>query len=157
MGGDGTLDQCAWTQGGFQGFDDAWLALDRDRNGQIDNGLELFGNFTEQPPSSDPNGFRALAVMDDPANGGNGDGVIDAQDRIYPYLRLWRDTNHDGISESSELLTLTQVGLIRIERQYQVLDYTDPVGNVFRFKGRTHFQNAPQVRATWDIFLKMNP
>jgi hypothetical protein len=132
------------------------LALDRNGNGRINNGLELFGNFTQQPPSDIPNGFLALAVFDTPANGGNGDGNIDASDQVYSLLRLWQDGNHNGISESSELLTLSQVGLLRLELQYQAVNFTDGAGNVVRYRGRTHFQSAPQIRTAWDISLVLN-
>jgi len=71
--------------------------LDRNGNGTIDNGRELFGNLTPQPIPPDGvklNGFAALAEYDKPARGGNGDGVIDNGDAIFSSLWLWQDTNH---------------------------------------------------------------
>lgn len=136
LNGDGETEQIPWTAG----KDDAFLVLDRNGNGLIDDGRELFSHVSPQQPSGTPNGFHALRMFDDPLNGGNEDGRINASDEIYGSLRLWLDTDHDGSTDAGELVLLASVGLTEIE-----LDYTDDHAhddehrNTFRYSAPAHF------------------
>ncbi|OJX05334.1 MAG: hypothetical protein BGO72_14040 [Burkholderiales bacterium 70-64] len=104
--GDGVLTRTGWA-----GRDDALLVWDRNANGTIDTGAELFGDFT--PLSNGtlaPNGFAALVALDS-----NGDGLLDASDPAFAELKLWRDADQDGLTGQGELITLADAGIVSLE------------------------------------------
>lgn len=154
--GDGNPVDMGWTA---RGYHNAFLALDRNGNGKIDNGEELFGNYTPQPKSKDANGYAALAEFDKPENGGNGDGVINEKDAIYSKLRLWIDENHDGISQPNELHPLSELGVFSLSLKYVDTPHRDGFGNWFRYKGKVNPLGEPQAdpvdRISYDVFFEL--
>lgn len=158
ISGNGFSQRMAWTS---VISDDAWLVLDRNNNGIIDNGTELFGNFTPQsvpPAGTNRNGFLALAEYDKPANGGDNDRIITSIDSVFSSLRLWQDVNHNGVSEASELKTLSELGLATIELDYKMSKKTDEFGNAFRYRAKVKDSQKSQVgRWAWDVFLVSGP
>lgn len=155
LNGDGKYEWWGWTT---LNSDDAWLALDRNGNGEIDNGKELFGNYTPQTITSKMNGFTALAEYDKPEKGGNNDGVINAVDNIFASLLLWQDINHNGVSESGELKSLLQLGLIELDLEYKESKKTDQHGNQFRYRAKVKDLHEAQAgRWAWDVIpVKLN-
>ncbi|HWT02205.1 MAG TPA: hypothetical protein VN256_18280 [Pyrinomonadaceae bacterium] len=153
LSGDGKIDHISWTRAGS---DDAFLALDRDQNGTIDDGSELFGNFTAQPPAPPEarNGFLALAEYDKTQAGGNDNGVIDNQDAVFGKLLLWQDANHNGISEPDELRSLPASSVTQINLDYKESGRTDEHGNQFKYRAKvSDAQRAKVGRWAWDVFF----
>jgi hypothetical protein len=151
--GDGRVERVAWTRAEA---DEAFLALDRDGSGTIDSGRELFGDASPQLPSAEANGFRALALFDEPHNGGDGDGWIGPEDAIFARLLLWRDADHDGVSQPDELVPADGSGLEGIDLAYRPAARQDEHGNQFRYAAATRWQSGAE-RPAWDVFFTVLP
>ena len=118
--GNGTLDQTSWIKNSND-FDDAFLVLDSNKNGEVDSGTELFG---DQKGSA--NGYLELSKLDS-----NQDGTIDAKDTAYKDLQLWADMDGDGKVSDGELKGLEELGVKSISTQFtgQLGNKIDTNGN----------------------------
>ncbi|MEK6373146.1 MAG: hypothetical protein AABO58_10660 [Acidobacteriota bacterium] len=154
LNADRRAERIGWTSaaGG-----DAFLCRDRNGDGRIGDGRELFGNATPLANGHKaPNGFVALGEFDTAALGGNGDGQLDDRDRLWGTLLLWLDSDHDGISQPSELIALSVAGVRSIDFHYVRLNYTDENGNTFRFRAKAMVRDRKgkyHNAKIYDVFL----
>ena len=141
---DGIAEEIAWTEPNSNvGF----LALDRNGNGTIDSGAELFGDSTMLTDGTRAlNGFEALADLDS-----NHDSRIDESDPAWQQLLLWHDTNHDGASDATELVSISTSGVSAISTDYKRSGKKDRFGNEFRYK--SEFRLGEAWRTCYDVFL----
>lgn len=128
--GDGHAVNTAFVTGG-----DAFLAFDRNGNGRIDSGLELFGD-----QHGAANGLEELAKFDT-----NGDGIISALDADFSKLLLFKD-NGNGITEEGELITLAEAGIESIRLASREVDRLVSGGN--RIRQITSFTRTDGTRGT---------
>ena len=115
LNADGKTDRTAWTK---KGSDDAFLVLDKDGNGQIDSGKELFGD-----QNGSENGFLELSKYDS-----NKDGKVDAKDEVYSKLQTWQDKDHDGKVDKGELKSLVDSNIKSISTGFK--EETDETGKL---------------------------
>jgi hypothetical protein len=134
---DGLMDRVSWTAAGSEL---AFVALDRNRNGSIDGGAELFGDVNAA------NGFEALAALDS-----NSDGILDRVDPAWDELLLWTDRNHDGRSSSGELRPLKASSVESIATNYRWVGRRDAFGNMFRYASEITLSSGR--RTAYDVYF----
>jgi hypothetical protein len=137
------------------GGDEAFLAVDRNDNGVVDNGGELFGVGTPLvfEGTNAPNGFVGLAQYDSIELGGNDDGYITRDDTIWPSLRLWRDVNADGMSTPDEMFTLERFGITSLETIPKFGKRFDAAGNILPYYAWAATTSRPRKTLMVDVFF----
>ena len=147
-----------WTAWTAAGSNVAFLAIDRNGNGRIDDGGELFGTAAVMASGTmSANGFEALRDLD---GGIASDGKIDASDPVYASLRLWFDLNHSGTSDPGELVPLAERSITTIFLSYTEGKRVDPFGNKYWLEGKVlkATVNGEEVaRRIFDVLLRTIP
>ncbi len=84
--------------------------------------------------------------------------VIDGNDTVFVSLLLWQDTNHNGISELSELQNLRALNVESISLDFKESKRIDRSGNQFRYRAKVVDGRSTRVgRWAWDVFLITQP
>lgn len=136
---------------GWVGKDDGLLVWDRNGNGVIDDGGELFGNFTKLSNGLyAENGFAALADLDS-----NFDGKIDSNDEFFNQLRVWKDSNSDAKSDGGELLTLAEVGVKDLGLAFENVNIVDAGGNTTLQSG-FYVDSSGRERGLNDVWFSVD-
>ncbi|WP_370580336.1 hypothetical protein ABX022_16580 [Snodgrassella alvi] len=144
--GNGFAENTGWVDS-----NDALLVLDRNQNGLIDDGKELFGSNTLLSSGKKAqNGFEALAEFDE-----NRDGVIDTADSVWSRLQLWQDKNQNGFVDEGELLSLSNTQITAIGLKYLKDDKKDENGHEHRETSQVTWADGHQTDAT-DVWFKVD-
>ena len=146
----GFAEATAWME-----KDDGLLALDKNNNGKIDNGNELFGNHTISNTAygytdkKATNGYEALKTYDL-----NGDNVIDEKDEIFNKLKIWKDTNSNGITDEGELSSLADNNIKSIDLNYKEIAI-DENSNTVKQSSKVTLKDGSTLDAN-DVWMKVN-
>ena len=145
--GNGFAERTGWVGGG-----DALLVRDRNGDGRITTGNELFGNHTRLSDGTlAAHGFDALRGLD-----GNRDGRIDRRDAVWSELRLWLDADADAETDPGELFSLDQRGVESLSLTYADSAWRDPQGHQHRQIG-TYRTRDGRVLACDDVWFVIDP
>ncbi|WP_380181710.1 calcium-binding protein [Kalamiella sp. sgz302252] len=137
---------------GWVGHDDGLLVWDRNGDGNINGGSELFGNNAYLKDGTQAsNGYQLLAEYDE-----NGDKVIDKEDSLYHMLQVWQDKNSNGMVDSGELMSLQEAGVAAIGTTYKRSSTVDENGNAHRQTGEITYTDGAKGQSA-DVWFEIRP
>ncbi len=133
----GSKSNVGWISG-----NDGLLAIDNNGNGSIDNRGELFGGGVGE-------GFAKLGSFDT-----NGDGIVSAGDRGFDSLKIWKDSNTNGITDGGELQALSVFGIKSLNLAHQSTFSLDAQGNVMGERGSVNLASGKSADMT-DVYFQV--
>ncbi|MFT4025926.1 MAG: tandem-95 repeat protein [Novosphingobium sp.] len=149
---DGFRERVAWALSG-----DGFLVRDLNGNEQIDNGSEMFGTGHTEVEAGETvrrgtQGFAELAFLDS-----NLDGVISALDADFATLRIWIDANGDAVTDTGELKTLAELGIVSISLKTLQSDDLDCGcdGTEITYRSNVTFSDG-SLRSIYDAYLSID-
>ncbi|ELD4018237.1 LysM peptidoglycan-binding domain-containing protein, partial [Salmonella enterica] len=123
---------------GWVSPEDGLLVIDKNHDGKIDSGNELFGsNSVQSDGSIAKTGYEALRGYDE-----NHDGVIDQKDTIWSQLQVWQDRNSNGVVDEGELSSLDKLNIATVRLDYNTLSFTDSEGNRHLQQGKVIYTDG---------------
>ncbi|WP_137924497.1 calcium-binding protein [Cupriavidus sp. 2SB] len=144
--GDGFAESTGWV-----GKDDGLLVMDRNGDGKIDSGAELFGQFTPGGDGNAPNGFDALRALDS-----NHDGKFDAADVDFDKVLVWQDKNQDGNVQDGELMSLGAANVASISLDAIASNQVDGNQNQHGLLG-SYTGTDGHIGAVTDVWFHVDP
>lgn len=140
----GFAEETAWVN-----KDDGLLVFDRDSDGIINDGGELFGDQTTlEDGSIATTGFEALAELDS-----NSDGIINSEDERYAELKIWQDSDSDGFTDEGELISLEEAGISGIDLENKTVN-RDIAGNNTVVREGTFFKDDGSIGNVGELLFE---
>ena len=123
--GDGFAESSAWVD-----KEDGVLVIDKNNDGKIDNGNEVFGdNYVKLNGRKAKNGFEALADLDS-----NGDGKITSADGEFDKIKV--------LKGNGELVSLDELGIVSINLNKTEVNKEDGNKNVLVYEGTFVYEDG---------------
>jgi Ca2+-binding RTX toxin-like protein len=145
MDADGTADVTGWVAA-----DDGLLALDRNGDGIVNDVSEISFQRDAQGALTDLEGLRAFDT--------NRNGFLDAGDARFAEFRIWRDGNQDGISQTGELVSLEQAGILNVSLTIALTGANPDEANDNVVYGTTQYTKSDGSHGiVGDVFLAYDP
>ncbi|MEE9667983.1 hypothetical protein V4849_04870 [Kluyvera ascorbata] len=136
---------------GWVSADDGLLVIDKDGNGKIDSGNELFGNNTVLSNGSlAANGYEALQELDT-----NGDGTLNSRDEAWQQLQVWQDRNGNARVDDGELMSLSEAGIAAIDTDYKNSTWIDKQGNAHKQTGEVIYLDGSEGQSA-DVWFDVD-